>query len=419
MYVTLFCHFDSVAHTDDVSQMTFCGLKIAAGPARRSAPSNRAPTTRRQDDKTKPFRRDSEKREKPKISPEAVPTTPLTEDLVGRLTNALHRTPEDADAASLSDTSEKVSKRIARCGLCSRREAEKWILDGRVKIDGQLVLEVAARITPRQQLLVDNIPVKAEPPKLFIFNKVRNMLITKDTEDEKGRDTLGQLLEEMGDPTLMPVGRLDFSSEGLLLLTNDGELKRYLEHPDSKIERKYRVRVYGRVQQSRFDGLEQGITIDGFRYRGIKVTVEDASKRAGPTPEPQWRVKASGRTPAPEARANTWLTVSLSEGKNREIRRIMEHLGLEVSRLIRIQYGPYKLRPDIESGIVAPVDIKPDLMKHTNQFWEYKAPVSEEVPSVASRLRMPKSNPRPKTSSVPTSSHVQQSPHSAKDEVPL
>jgi 23S rRNA pseudouridine2605 synthase len=333
---------------------------------------------------------------KPKPKPEG-PKTSLTREMVGRLENALKQTSTDSATAEKGVIQERVAKRIARCGLCSRREAEQWIRMGRVSVDGKILDELGTVVSPGQVLAVDGIPIRAEPPKLFIFNKVRNMLITRSETDGKGRETLGQLLAEMGEPTLLPVGRLDFSSEGLLLLTNDGVLKRYLEHPDSNLLRVYRVRVYGRVKQQKFDGLENGIEIDGFKYRGVKVKVENALDRKGPTPAPQWRVKESGNIPTPDARANTWLTVELREGKNREIRKIMEHFGLEVSRLIRIQYGPYRLTPDVESGMVKPVTIAADLKPHTNQDWDWhaKQTVSTSPDSPSSLLRVPKSKPPP------------------------
>ena len=308
----------------------------------------------------------------------------MTGEFVKRLESALFRPKTLSEDPDLSGIEERVAKRIARCGLCSRREAEKWITEGRVKIDGRIVSELGSPVRPGQLLEVDDIPIRAEPPKLFLFNKVRNMLITRRAEDEKGRNTLGQLLAEMGEPTLLPVGRLDYSSEGLLLLTNDGELKRYLEHPMSRIVRVYRVRVYGRVRQSKFDGLEKGITIDGFEYKGVKVTVESAAEREGPSPAPQRALLRSGSTvPSPDTRANTWLRVELQEGKNREIRRIMEHLGLQVSRLIRIQYGPYKLTRDIESGIVKSMHILPELKSRTNLNWNWhpnSSPSSSSFP---------------------------------------
>lgn len=333
---------------------------------------------------------------KPKIlDKKPVPTAKLSSEVVDRLENALKK--KSVVDVEDNELRERVAKRVARCGLCSRREAERWIMMGRVSVDGKIVDELGATVSPGQQLAVDNIPIRAEAPKLFIFNKVRNMLITRATNDEKNRDTLGQLLTEMGDPTLLPVGRLDYSSEGLLLLTNDGELKRYLEHPDSNILRVYRVRVFGRVRQEKFDGLEKGIEINGFKYKGVSVTVENQKDRSGPTPAPQWRVAQSGQIPKPEERANTWLKVELREGKNREIRNIMEYFGLEVSRLIRIQYGPYKLTPDIESGIVKPVAITTDLKAHTNQHWDWHADQVEpsSTRSSASRLKVPKSNPPP------------------------
>lgn len=299
------------------------------------------------------------------------PTTPLTNALVGRLETALQTANKTVEESILEGVQERVAKRISRCGLCSRREAERWIEAGRVKIDGKVISDLGSLVTPANVLAVDNIPIRAEPPKLYVFNKVRNMLVTR-YEDDKGRDTLGQLLEEMGEPALLPVGRLDYTTEGLLLLTNDGELKQYLELPESELVRVYRARVYGRVRQDRFDGLEKGITIEGFRYKGIKITVEDAGQRKGPRPEPQWRLKLPGaQVPQPESRANTWLNVELHEGKNREVRKVLEHFGLEVSRLIRTQYGPYHLTSDVESGIVKHVPIVDELKPHCGKTWNW------------------------------------------------
>lgn len=216
-----------------------------------------------------------------------------------------------------TDRGERIAKRIARAGLCSRRDAERLVAAGRVRIDGRTIDSPAVRVAPGQRIEVDGEPLPAvEPPRLFRFHKPRGVLTT--ARDAAGRPTVAMLLPR-GLPRLMPIGRLDLNSEGLLLLTNDGMLKRRLELPATGWIRRYRVRAFGRVSPKRLEELAGGITVDGVTYGPIEARIDR------------------------EQGANLWLTVALREGKNREIRRVLGHLGLEVGRLIRIAYGPFQL----------------------------------------------------------------------------
>ncbi len=214
---------------------------------------------------------------------------------------------------------ERIAKRIARAGLCSRREAERLVAEGRVAVDGVRVDTPALRVGPHQRIEVDGVPLPpVEPPRLFRFHKPRGVVVS--TRDPGGRPTIYDLLPRRL-PRLMPVGRLDIASEGLLLLTNDGELKRRLELPATGWIRRYRVRAFGRVDPERLAELARGVEIDGVRYGPIRV-----------------RLDTEGGT-----RANRWYTVTLREGRNREVRRVFEHLGLRVNRLVRVAYGPFQL----------------------------------------------------------------------------
>jgi len=212
---------------------------------------------------------------------------------------------------------ERVAKVIARAGLCSRRDAEAWILAGRVKVDGRLLTSPAATVTVTSRIEVDGEALPAaEAPRLFRYHKPRGEITT--ARDPQGRTTVfDHLPPVLG--RLQAVGRLDINSEGLLLLTNDGALKRQLELPSSGWLRKYRVRVQGRVRPERLAALATGITVEGVDYGPVEASLD----------------RQSG--------TNAWLTVGLREGKNREVRKICAHLGLAVNRLIRIAYGPFSL----------------------------------------------------------------------------
>jgi 23S rRNA pseudouridine2605 synthase len=216
---------------------------------------------------------------------------------------------------------ERIAKLLARAGVASRREVERMIADGRVALNGK-VLETPATILPHLRgVTVDGDPVaKAEPARLFRFHKPAGLLTAE--RDPGGRPTIYTALRNAlppGTPRVMPVGRLDLNTEGLLLLTNDGELKREMELPANGVPRTYRARAFGDVTQAQLEELIHGVTIDGVHYASIDANLE----------------RGTGH--------NRWIEMTLTEGKNREVRRVLEHLGLQVSRLIRTAYGPFAL----------------------------------------------------------------------------
>jgi 23S rRNA pseudouridine2605 synthase len=220
---------------------------------------------------------------------------------------------------------ERIAKRLARAGVASRRDAERMIAEGRVRLNGRVLDTPATLVTDADRIEVDGQPLaEAEPPRLWRYHKPAGLVTT--ARDEKGRDTVfDHLPPDM--PRVMSVGRLDLTSEGLLLLTNDGEIKRKLELPSTGWVRKYRVRAHGAPSDAAMDRLRAGITVDGERFKPMSVTLD----------------KVQG--------ANSWLTIGLREGKNREIRRAMETIGLTVNRLIRVSYGPFQLG-DLPEGAV-------------------------------------------------------------------
>jgi 23S rRNA pseudouridine2605 synthase len=230
---------------------------------------------------------------------------------------------------------DRIAKLLARAGVASRREIERLISEGRITLHGKVLETPATILTSLEGVCVDGQSMfKAEDTRLFAFHKPNGVLTTE--RDPQGRATIYDKLPKSM-PRVMPVGRLDLNTEGLLLLTNDGGLKRTLELPASKIARTYRARTYGSVSQSQLEDLAEGITIDGFHYGSINANLE---RRTG---------------------ANQWIEMSLTEGKNREVRRVLEHLGLKVSRLIRTQYGPFELG-DIPIGGL--VEVKPKSLAH-------------------------------------------------------
>ena len=212
---------------------------------------------------------------------------------------------------------DRIAKVIARAGICSRRDAEKLILEGRVKLDGVTVTSPALNVTANNVVQVDDKPLaEPESARLWRYHKPSGLVTTH--KDEKGRPTVfANLPKNLG--RVVSVGRLDFNSEGLLLLTNDGDIARRLEIPAAGWTRVYRARLFGKVTQADLDRLATGITIDGVKYGPI---VADLERSKG---------------------MYSWATVSLKEGKNREIKRVMERLGLKVARLIRTAYGPFQL----------------------------------------------------------------------------
>jgi 23S rRNA pseudouridine2605 synthase len=212
---------------------------------------------------------------------------------------------------------ERIAKRLARAGLCSRRDAERWIAEGRVKVDGVLLTSPAVLVGEASLIVVDGQPLPpVERTRLWRYHKPAGLVTSH--KDPQGRRTVFETLPA-DLPRVISVGRLDLTSEGLLLLTNDGELARRLELPSTGWVRRYRVRVHGLPDPAQLAALERGITVDGIAYGPIKAVLD---RQQG---------------------ANAWLTVGLKEGKNREIRKVMEHLGWKVSRLIRIAYGPFQL----------------------------------------------------------------------------
>lgn len=241
---------------------------------------------------------------------------------------------------------ERIAKVMARAGLCSRRDAEKWIAASRVKVNGKVIDSPALNVSAADKIVVDD---KALPDKqntrLFLYHKPSGLVTSH--KDEQGRSTVFDNLPEHL-PRVISVGRLDLNTEGLLLLTNDGELARFLEFPATGWMRRYRVRVHGKVNEKRLKSLKNGITVEGVRYKSIEAKLEKI-----PEDEKQKNAGAGG--------ANSWLSISLREGKNREIRRVMEALGLRVTRLIRTDYGPFSLG-NVTRGTVT--EIKPDVMKH-------------------------------------------------------
>lgn len=224
---------------------------------------------------------------------------------------------------------DRIAKLLARAGIASRREVERMIEDGRVKLHGEVVTTPATLLTSLRGVSVDDKPVgPIAAPRLFRFHKPAGLITAE--RDPTGRPTIYTALRNSmpaNTPRVMPVGRLDVNTEGLLLMTNDGELKRALELPATGIPRTYRARTFGDITQSRLEDLMQGIEIDGVRYGPINANLE----------------RSAGR--------NKWVEMTLTEGKNREIRRVLEHLGLEVSRLLRTKYGPFELA-DLQRGSV-------------------------------------------------------------------
>lgn len=242
-----------------------------------------------------------------------------------------HDKPKQTDSAS----KERIAKRMAAAGLCSRREAERWIADGRVAINGQIIDSPAITVGVADVVKVDGrvLSVK-QPTRLFLYHKPDGLVTTH--KDEKGRDTVFESLP--GDlPRVVSVGRLDLNTEGLLLLTTDGELSRYLELPSTGWSRQYRVRVFGKLDHEKLAALKDGITIEGRHYKSIVVSVET------------------------EKGMNSWLHVTLKEGKNREIRKVMAAVGLQVNRLIRIAYGPFTLGK-LAKGTVK--EVEDNVMRH-------------------------------------------------------
>ncbi|WP_319005425.1 pseudouridine synthase [Novosphingobium profundi] len=230
---------------------------------------------------------------------------------------------------------DRIAKLLARAGVASRREAERMIAEGRVKLNDELVETPSTVLTSLAGVTVDGNPVKeADATRLFAFHKPAGLITAE--RDPAGRPTIyaalrNALPKDAG--RVMPVGRLDFNTEGLLLLTNDGEFKRALELPSTGVPRTYRARAFGDITQEQLESLIEGVEIDGVRYGKIDANME----------------RGAGR--------NRWIEMTLTEGKNREVRRVLEHFGLKVSRLIRIGYGPFAL-DELPKGAAVEIDAK-------------------------------------------------------------
>jgi 23S rRNA pseudouridine2605 synthase len=236
--------------------------------------------------------------------------------------------------ATIDDTPQRIAKVLARAGLCSRRDAERWIAEGRVSVDGAVLTTPAVAVTDANDIRVDGKPLpQAERARLWRYHKPSGLITTH--RDEKGRPTVfAALPKEL--PRLISIGRLDLNSEGLLLLTNDGGLARRLELPATGWVRRYKVRVHGTVDPARLATLAKGVRIDGIDYGPIRAALE---RQQG---------------------SNAWVALSLREGKNREVRRVLEHLGHPVTRLIRLAYGPFQLGHLVRGAIE---EVPPKVMR--------------------------------------------------------
>lgn len=220
---------------------------------------------------------------------------------------------------------ERIAKFLARAGVASRREAERLIEQGIVTVDGAVLSTPAFKVTPGMDVRVDGTRVGAKAPtRLWRYHKPKGLVTTH--SDPEGRPTVFEAVKERL-PRVISIGRLDLTTEGLLLLTNDGALSRLLELPSTGWTRRYRVRVYGRTTQGVLDSLQEGVTVEGVRYGPIRASLDQTQG------------------------GNQWITLSITEGKNREVRRVMEHLDLRVNRLIRVAYGPFQLGALAEDAI--------------------------------------------------------------------
>ncbi len=231
-----------------------------------------------------------------------------------------------SDTPKQPEAADRLAKVIARAGLCSRRDAEGWIADGRVSVNGKKVITPAFNVTSKDKIEVDGLPLAArQGTRVWLYHKPAGLVVTE--KDPEGRPTIFEDLDRKGLPRVLTVGRLDINTEGLLLLTNDGGLKRVLELPSTGWLRRYRVRAFGSVTQAQLDALKNGITVDGVQYGPITATLER------------------------EQGSNVWLILGLREGKNREVKNVLGSLGLEVNRLIRVSYGPFQLGDLPEGGV--------------------------------------------------------------------
>ena len=280
---------------------------------------------------------------------------------------------------SHSETSgERIAKVMARAGLASRREAEAWIAAGRVSVNGAVISSPALNVTRSDSIEVDGAPLRSrERTRLFLYHKPRGLVTTH--SDPEGRDTIFRALPK-GLPRLISIGRLDINTEGLLLLTNDGGLARVLELPATGWLRQYRVRALGRVQQDALDRLRGGITVDDIRYGPIEATLDR------------------------EQGANVWLTIGIREGKNREVRKVLETLRLKVNRLIRVAFGPFELG-DLDDGAVREIETEklretlgPEIAAaaHADFYAPIAEPADDKIRGKAKPPAAPRHGPPPR-----------------------
>lgn len=282
------------------------------------------------------------------------------------------RDPRPRPSGEAPRTGERIAKLLARAGIASRREVERMIADGRVKIGEEVVTTPATVLPNLRGVSVDGKPVAAPAAaRLFRFHKPAGLITAE--RDPAGRPTIYAALRNAlpkDTPRVMPVGRLDLNTEGLLLLTTDGELKRAMELPSSGVPRTYRARTFGDISQARLEELIEGITIEGVRYGSIDANME----------------RRTGR--------NQWIELTLTEGKNREVRRVLEHLGLQVSRLLRTAYGPFELA-DLPRGMVDEVrQVDVERFRKTLKQAEGGAPPVPAQTQAVRRIQRTRTAPR-------------------------
>jgi 23S rRNA pseudouridine2605 synthase len=269
------------------------------------------------------------------------------------------------DKTTNDKSGDRIAKVIARAGLASRREAEAWIAAGRVSVNGKMISSPALNVSARDRISVDGQPLpRRARTRLFLHNKPRGLVTTH--SDPEGRPTIFAALPK-NLPRLISVGRLDMNTEGLLLLTNDGGLARVLELPKTAWLRRYRVRALGRVTQEALDKLRKGVTVEGIHYGPIEATLDR------------------------EQGANVWLTFAIKEGKNREVRKVLESLGLKVNRLIRVSYGPFELGA-LDDGAVEEIEtaaLRKVLGREIAAEAEadFDAPIGDDAEHVSPRTR--------------------------------
>jgi len=269
---------------------------------------------------------------------------------------------------------ERIAKYLASAGVASRRDVEKLIAEGRVSVDGHRLDTPAFKVTGREKILVDGQPVRRpEATRLWRYHKPSGLVTTN--RDPDGRPTIFEQLPKAL-PRVVTIGRLDLSTEGLLLLTNDGELARALELPGTGLERKYRARAYGRVRQEELDKLRDGIVYEGIEYRSIIATLD----------------RAVG--------SNSWIDMTLIEGKKREARRALESLGLKVNRLIRVSYGPVELG-DLSPGSVQEIPAAQLVSLFGSLMADKRSPAAARPPKPAGWAKAKPKPPAPTRTARP------------------